>query len=115
MTSIPSSPAHQRATIGFLTANIHLGSGRALWPGVADAAEQHDLNYICLPGGGLRVTKVEINSFNPADFVDHAPGNPAINARSPQKIFPPSTVGEPTFQIESITIHLEDFPPRAAG
>ncbi len=53
----PASPAYQRATIGFLTANIHLGSGRALWPGVADAAEQHDLNYICFPGGGLRVSE----------------------------------------------------------
>ena len=40
-----------------MTANIHLGSGRALWPGVADAAEQHNLNYICFPGGGLRVSE----------------------------------------------------------
>ncbi len=57
VTDTPSSPARQRTTIGFLTANIHLGSGRALWPGVADAAEQHDLNYICFPGGGLRVSE----------------------------------------------------------
>ncbi|HTP07697.1 MAG TPA: substrate-binding domain-containing protein, partial [Anaerolineae bacterium] len=57
MTGTPPSSAQQRATIGFLTANIHLGSGRALWPGVADAAERHDLNYICFPGGGLRVSE----------------------------------------------------------
>ena len=57
VTSTPSSPTHPRVTIGFLTANIHLGSGRALWPGIADAAEQHDLNYICFPGGGLRVSE----------------------------------------------------------
>ncbi|CAG0936493.1 two-component system, NarL family, sensor histidine kinase EvgS [Thermoflexales bacterium] len=57
VTNPPSFSARQRATIGFLTANIHLGSGRALWPGVTDAAEQHDLNYICFPGGGLRVSE----------------------------------------------------------
>jgi signal transduction histidine kinase/DNA-binding LacI/PurR family transcriptional regulator/AraC-like DNA-binding protein len=57
VTSTPSSPTQKRATIGFLTANIHLGSGRALWPGVAEAAEQHDVNYICFPGGGLRVSE----------------------------------------------------------
>jgi signal transduction histidine kinase/DNA-binding LacI/PurR family transcriptional regulator/AraC-like DNA-binding protein len=57
VTSTPPYLLPRRPTIGFLTANIHLGSGRALWPGVADAAEQHDLNYICFPGGGLRVSE----------------------------------------------------------
>jgi len=44
-----------RPTIGFLTANIHTGAARTLWPGVVDAARQHDVNLICFPGGGLRV------------------------------------------------------------
>jgi hypothetical protein len=35
VTDTPPSPTRQRTTISFLTANIHLGSGRALWPGVA--------------------------------------------------------------------------------
>src|SRR3989304_1197391 len=45
----------KRPTIGFLTANIHTGSARALWPGVVDAARQHDVNLICFPGGGMHV------------------------------------------------------------
>lgn len=42
-----------RPTIGFLTANIHMGAARVLWPGVLDAAEAGDANLICYPGGRL--------------------------------------------------------------
>lgn len=42
-----------RPTIGFLTANIHVGAARALWPGVLDAAEAGNANLICYPGGRL--------------------------------------------------------------
>lgn len=45
----------ERPTIGFLTANIHIGAARALWPGVVQAAQQRDVNLLCFPGGGLRV------------------------------------------------------------
>ncbi len=40
-------------TIGFLTANIHIGAARVLWPGVLDAAEAGNTNLICYPGGCL--------------------------------------------------------------
>ena len=46
-----------RATIGFLTANIHIGAGRTVWPGIVDAAERRGLNLICFPGGGLHVSE----------------------------------------------------------
>jgi signal transduction histidine kinase/DNA-binding LacI/PurR family transcriptional regulator/AraC-like DNA-binding protein len=46
-----------RPTIGFLTANIHIGAGRTVWPGIVDAAERHGLNLICFPGGGLHVSE----------------------------------------------------------
>lgn len=42
-----------RPTIGFLTANIHMGAARVLWPGVLDAAQAGDANLICYPGGRL--------------------------------------------------------------
>jgi len=67
------------------------------------------------PGGGLRITEVEINSFNPADKVDPDPADPDVEARSPLDIFPPDPRVDPTFQVESITIHLADFPARAPG
>lgn len=43
-----------RPTIGFLTANIHTGAARVLWPGVLDAAQAGNVNLICYPGGRLR-------------------------------------------------------------
>jgi len=46
---------HGRTTVGFLTANIHIGAARALWHGVVDAAQQRDVNLICFLGGGLRI------------------------------------------------------------
>ncbi len=44
----------KRPVFGFLLASLHTGASRALWPGVIDAAERHDLNLICFPGGRLR-------------------------------------------------------------
>jgi DNA-binding LacI/PurR family transcriptional regulator len=49
-----AGPANRRATIGFLTGNIHIGAARTVWVGVTDAAEKHDINLICYPGGRLR-------------------------------------------------------------
>ena len=46
----------QRATLGFLLASLHTGASRALWPGLLDAAERHDVNLICFPGGRLKTT-----------------------------------------------------------
>lgn len=51
----PGLPARGRATIGLLTANIHVGASRSLWPGAVDAAEALNLNLISFPGGGLGV------------------------------------------------------------
>ncbi len=42
-----------RRTIAFLSASVHVGAGRSLWPGVADGAELQDVNLICFPGGRL--------------------------------------------------------------
>lgn len=47
----------KRPTIGFLTANIHIGAARALWPGVLDAAQAGDANLICYPGGRLHAAE----------------------------------------------------------
>ena len=46
-----------RPTIGFLTANVHVGAARALWPGVLDASEAADVNLICFPGGRLHTVE----------------------------------------------------------
>jgi signal transduction histidine kinase/DNA-binding LacI/PurR family transcriptional regulator/AraC-like DNA-binding protein/DNA-binding response OmpR family regulator len=43
-----------RPTIGFLLASLHTGASQALWPGLVHAAEKHDANLICFPGGRLR-------------------------------------------------------------
>ncbi len=43
----------RRPTIGFLSANIHIGASRVLWPGILDAAAAEDVNLICFPGGRL--------------------------------------------------------------
>ena len=44
---------NKRLTLGFLLASLHTGASRALWPGLLDAAEQHDVNLISFPGGRL--------------------------------------------------------------
>jgi len=46
-----------RPTIGFLTANIHMGAARVLWPGVLDAAQAGNANLICYPGGRLHTSE----------------------------------------------------------
>ncbi|MBC6457318.1 hypothetical protein [Actinomadura sp. HBU206391] len=46
-----SSGSHP--TIGFVTANIHVGVGETVWAGVADATERYGANLICFPGGEL--------------------------------------------------------------
>jgi hypothetical protein len=43
-------------TLGFLLANIHIGTGRSLWPAIVQAAESRDVNLICFPGGGLHAS-----------------------------------------------------------
>jgi signal transduction histidine kinase/DNA-binding LacI/PurR family transcriptional regulator/AraC-like DNA-binding protein/DNA-binding response OmpR family regulator len=45
-----------RPTLGFLSANIHIGTGRSLWPAIVRAAQRRDANLICFPGGGLRAS-----------------------------------------------------------
>ncbi len=46
----------QRATIGFLLASLNTGASREMLPGLLDAAERHDVNLICFPGGRLETT-----------------------------------------------------------
>lgn len=46
-----------RPTIGFLTANIHIGAARGLWSGVLDAAQAGNTNLICYPGGRLHTSE----------------------------------------------------------
>jgi signal transduction histidine kinase/DNA-binding LacI/PurR family transcriptional regulator/AraC-like DNA-binding protein len=47
----------QRSTIGFLSANIHVGASRVLWPGILDAAAAGNANLICFPGGRLHAAE----------------------------------------------------------
>src|SRR3990172_3842722 len=42
-----------RATLGFLLASLHTGASLVIWPSLLDAAEHHDINLICFPGGRL--------------------------------------------------------------
>jgi signal transduction histidine kinase/DNA-binding LacI/PurR family transcriptional regulator/AraC-like DNA-binding protein len=43
-----------RATLGFLLASLHTGASLVIWPSLLEAAEQHDINLICFPGGRLQ-------------------------------------------------------------
>ena len=43
-----------RSTLGFLFANLHTGASLVIWPSLLDAAEHHDVNLICFPGGRLQ-------------------------------------------------------------
>ena len=43
-----------RATLGFLFANLHTGASLVIWPSMLKAAELHDVNLICFPGGRLQ-------------------------------------------------------------
>jgi DNA-binding LacI/PurR family transcriptional regulator len=49
-----NSPAADRPTLGFLFASLHTGASLVIWPGLLDAAERHDVNLICFPGGRLQ-------------------------------------------------------------
>jgi hypothetical protein len=53
-----------QSTIGFLTANIHIGAAQPLWRGVLDAAEAENANLIGFPGGRLRVPEDFENQRN---------------------------------------------------
>jgi len=48
------SPATGRTTLGFLLASLHTGASLVIWPSLLDAAERHDVNLICFPGGRLQ-------------------------------------------------------------
>jgi signal transduction histidine kinase/DNA-binding LacI/PurR family transcriptional regulator/AraC-like DNA-binding protein len=50
---MPKSTATDRATLGFLLASLHTGASLVIWPSLLDAAERHDVNLICFPGGRL--------------------------------------------------------------
>jgi signal transduction histidine kinase/AraC-like DNA-binding protein len=50
------TPTHT-PTIGFLTANIHIGASRVLWPGILDAAAAWGVNLICYPGGRFQAAE----------------------------------------------------------
>ncbi len=81
----------------------------------ADAREQVAADGVSdPPGGGLRINKVEINSFNPADQ-DRADCMTGAFDAGCRTIFPTDTQETPTFQVESITVFLESFPPRGPG
>lgn len=72
-----SRSSNRRTTIGFLTANIHIGTARTVWAGVVDAAQQQDVNLICFPGGGLRVSEgfeVQRNVIYDLAPIDHLDG-----------------------------------------
>ncbi len=47
-------PPTNRATLGFLFASLHTGASLVIWPSLLDAAERHDVNLICFPGGRLQ-------------------------------------------------------------
>lgn len=44
----------ERPTLGFLFASLHTGASLVIWPSMLDAAERHDVNLICFPGGRLQ-------------------------------------------------------------
>lgn len=52
----PFLSPNNRPTLGFLLASLNTGASRALWPGLLDAAERHDVNLISFPGGRLRAS-----------------------------------------------------------
>ena len=47
-------PTAGRRTLGFLLASLHTGASLIIWPSLLDAAERHDVNLICFPGGRLQ-------------------------------------------------------------
>lgn len=64
--------AGRHPTIGFLTANIHVGASRALWRGVLDAAREEGANVISYPGGRLSAAEDFESERNLIlEFVNH--------------------------------------------
>ncbi|HJR79330.1 MAG TPA: substrate-binding domain-containing protein [Anaerolineales bacterium] len=51
---MPKSSDTDRATLGFLLASLHTGASLVIWPSLLDAAQRHDVNLICFPGGRLQ-------------------------------------------------------------
>ena len=51
------SPVADRATLGFLLASLHTGASLVIWPSLLEAAERHDINLICFPGGRLHAAE----------------------------------------------------------
>lgn len=45
-----------RATLGFLFASLHTGASVIIWPSLLEAAERHNVNLICFPGGRLQAS-----------------------------------------------------------
>ena len=43
-----------RTTLGFILASLHTGASLVIWPSLLNAAERHDVNLICFPGGRLQ-------------------------------------------------------------
>lgn len=65
------APPHQQA-IGFLTANIHVGSGQVMWRGVVEAAEGEGVNLLCFPGGTLGQPEAEAQRMVVYDLASNA-------------------------------------------
>jgi len=66
------SPTANRPTLGFLFASLHTGASLVIWPSLLDAAERHDVNLICFPGGRLKATdSFEIQRNAIFDLVSH--------------------------------------------
>ena len=53
-TAQPKSPQKSRLTIGLLTYGAAEPLNRIIWSGIADVAEENDVNLICFPGNPVR-------------------------------------------------------------
>ncbi|MBI9049185.1 MAG: substrate-binding domain-containing protein [Anaerolineaceae bacterium] len=51
---MPELNSSDRFTLGFLFASLHTGASRVIWPSLLAAAERHNINLICFPGGRLQ-------------------------------------------------------------
>ncbi len=67
------------------------------------------------PGGGLRIIRTEINSFDTSATNDRPDCDTGLYNAGCRTIFPTDLKVTPTFQVESITLFVESFPPRAPG
>ena len=64
LTGKKNEIAHERLTLGFLLASLHTGASLTIWPGLLDAAQRHDVNLICFPGGRLNAVESFENQRN---------------------------------------------------